>query len=221
MKIIAPIQREDGNGKDYFIPYILPTYTIQPQSDNTLSQYGCLQGEPLLIQFVSNLLPRGFFCCLAVQILQQLPKSWGHLVNQKDTHRTYSNLITFRIQSAYSLSLIDKLTYLEVQIRHQKKDYYHSFPIHIAVQEFLTNALEVVCEQLTFNHARLQYGFHCQCKDFDNDHIAVPTRLTPPFDYALCRHGSDYLTELDERHTVWLTEVHNLSSLYSATYEAS
>ena len=204
MKIIAPIQRDDGNGEDYFIPYILPT---QPQTDHMLSQYGCLQGEPLLIQFASNLLPRGFFCCLAVQILQQLPKGWGHFINQKDTHHTYSNLITFRIQSAYSLSLIDRLTYLEVQIRHQKKDYYHRYPIHIKVQDILTNALETVCEQLTFNHARLQYGFHCQCREHDNEHIAVLTRLTPPFDYALCRYGSVIPTELNNSHTVWLTEV--------------
>ena len=67
MKIIAPVQREDGIGEDYFIPYILPIYNIRSSSSNILSQYGCLQGEPFLIQFVSNLLPRGFFCCLAVQ----------------------------------------------------------------------------------------------------------------------------------------------------------
>ena len=207
MKIIAPIQREDGNGEDYFIPYILPTYTIQPHCDDTLSQYGCLQGEPLLIQFVSNLLPRGFFCCLVVQMLQQLPKDWGCLFTQKDTHHTYSNLITFRLQSAYSLSLMDKLSYLEVQIRHLKKCYYLQYPIHLKVQELLVNALETVCEQLTFNHGRLQYGFHCQCGEYDDEHIAVLTRFTPPFDYALCKHGSVVPTELGNGHTVWLTEV--------------
>ena len=205
MKIIAPIQREDGNGENYFIPYILPTYTIQPQGDGILSQYGCLQGEPLLIQFVSNLLPRGFFCCLAVQILQQLPKNCGNLYTQ-DTHHTYSNLITFRLQSAYSLSLIDKLSYLEIQVRHQESDYYYQFPIHIVVQDILRNALEIVCEQLTFNHGRIQYGFHCQCGEHD-EHIAILTRLIPPFDYALCRYGSVVPTKLKNGHTVWLQEV--------------
>ena len=205
MKIIAPIQREDGNGENYFIPYILPTYTIQPQGDDILSQYGCLQGEPLLIQFVSNLLPRGLFCCLAVQILQQLPKNCGNLYTQ-DTHHTYSNLITFRLQSAYSLSLIDKLSYLEIQIRHQESDYYYQFPIHIVVQDILCNALEIVCEQLTFNHGRIQYGFHCQCGEH-NEHIAILTRLIPPFDYALCRYGNVVPTKLKNGHTVWLQEV--------------
>ena len=214
MKIVAPIQREDGNGEDYFIPYILPTYTVQAQSDDLLSHYGCLQGEPLLIQFVSNLLPRGFFCCLAVQMLQQFPKGWEHLITQKDTHHTYSNLITFRLQNAYCLSLIDKLSYLEVQIRHQKKDYYHQFAVHIKVQDILANALEAVCEQLTFNHGRLQYGFHCQCGEYDNEHIAIVTRLTPPFDYALCRYGSVVPTELKSSHTVWLVEVRTYVRTY-------
>ena len=207
MKIIAPIKREDETESDYFIPYILPTYTIQSQSDDVLSNYGCLQGEPLLIQFVSNLLPRGFFCCLVVQMLQQLPDSWGHLYTEKDIRHTYSNLITFKFQNAYSLSLMDKLSYLEVQIRHPENDYYCRFPIHIKVQEFLASALEVVCEKLTFHSGRLRYGFHCECGKYSDEHIAVPTRATPPFDYATCRRGSTISTKLKAEHTIWLAEV--------------
>ena len=141
MNIISPIQREGGNGEDYFIPYILPTYT---KCDDVLSQYGCLQGEPLLIQFVSNLLPRGFFCCLAVEILQWLPTGWDHVLNQKGTRHTYSNLITFRSQSSYYLSLMDKLSFLEVQIRHQKSGYYNHYPVHIKVMDILDNVLKKV-----------------------------------------------------------------------------
>ena len=207
MKIIAPIKREGSTESDYFIPYILPTYTIQSQSDDILLQYGYMQGEPLLIQFVSNLLPRGFFCCLVVEMLQQLPDSRGCLYTQKDIRHTYSNLITFRLQSSYSLSLMDKLSYLEVQIRHQESNYYHQLPIHIKVQEFLANALEVVCEKLTFHSGRLRYGFHCKCGEYTDEHIAVPTRATPPFDYASCRHGSVAPTKLKEGHTIWLWEV--------------
>ena len=206
MKIIAGIQREDGNGEDYFIPYILPSYGRQSQCDDILSKYGLLQGEPFLIQFSSNLIPRGFFCCLAVQMLQQLPKKYGRLFTQNDTRLTYSNLITFRLHNAYSLSLIDKLSYLEVQLRHQECDYYHHFPIHISVQDNLSKALEIVCEQLTFNHGRIQYGFHCQCGEYD-EHIALLVRLSPPFDYALCRYGSVVPTQLSKKHTVWLEEV--------------
>ena len=207
MKIIAPIKREGGTESDYFIPYILPTYTIQSQSGDILLQYGYMQGEPLLIQFVSNLLPRGFFCCLVVQMLQQLPDSWGHLYTQKDIYHTYSNLITFRFQDEYSLSLLDKLSYLEVQIRHQEIDYYHQLPIHVKVQEFLASAMEVVCEKLIFHSGRLRYGFHCKCGEYRDEHIAVPTRASPPFHYASCKRGSTTRTKLKNGHTVWLTDV--------------
>ena len=206
MNIVAPIQREDGNGENYFIPYILPAYTVQPQCDPILSQYGCLQGEPLLIQFVSNLLPRGFFCCLAVEILQRLPTGWNHVLNQKGTRHTYNNLMTFRSQSSYYLSLMDKLSFLEVQIRHQKSGYYIDYPIHIKVMDIFDHVLKKVCEQLTFDHGRLGYGFHCKCGDYDDEHIATHTK-TPPFDYAQCRHGSLTSTKLTKEHIVWLTEV--------------
>jgi len=206
MKIIAPIQREDGSGEDYFIPYVLPTYTSQSLGDDILSQYGYLQGEPLLIQFISNLLPRGFFCCLVVQLLQRLPHGWRHCLTIKDNIHSYSNLITFRLPSAYFLSLVDKISYLEVQIRHREIDYYQQYPVHFGVQDVLACALEIVCEQLSYNHGRLQYGFHCQCGD-KGEHIAMLTRLLPPFDYALCRYGSMVDTKLNQRHTVWLLEV--------------
>ena len=212
MKIIAPMQREDGSEEDYFIPYVLPTYT---KSDDILSQYGYLQGEPLLIQFVSNLLPRGFFCCLIVQMLQQFSKSSNRIFTQKDTHHNYSNLITFHLQNAYSLSLMDKLLYLEVQIRHRKRDYYHQFHIHHKVLQIIDSALEIVCEQLTFYHKNIQYGFHCQCGEHDA-HIAVIIR-TPPFDYALCRYGSNVPTELSNGHTVWL-EVRTYVKMGTAIY---
>ena len=222
MKIIAPMKRKESNESDYFIPYILPTYNIHSQSDEMLSKYGCLQGEPLLIQFISNLLPRGFFCCLVVEMLQQLPDRWGHLYTQKETHHTYSNLITLRLQNAYSLSLMDKLSYLEVQIRHQESYYYHQFPIHSKVQAFLASAMGVVCERLSFRTGRLRYGFYCKCREYSDEHIAVPTTDTgenSPFHYVSCSHGSITPTKLNKGHTIWLREVgHLLLASYILLY---
>ena len=205
LKIIAPIRREDGNGEDYFIPDILPT---QLQYDGILSQCGYLQGEPLLIQFVSNLLPRGFFCYIVVQMLQRLPKHLGYHFTQQCIHHAYSNLITFCLQNLYNyyISLIDKFSYLEVQIRHQESNCYYHFPIHFKVQEILAIAIKTVNGQLSYSHARLQYGFHCQCGEYD-EHIAILAKLTPPFDYAMCRYNSIFHTKLRNEHTVWLSEV--------------
>ena len=218
MKIIAPIRRQVGSGVDYFIPYVLPNYASWSQGDGILLQYGHLQGEPLLIQFMSNLLPRGVFCCLVVQLLQQLPNGWVHLHSEKDTYHSFSNLITFRLQNAYSLSLMDKLSFLEIQIRHPELDYYQHCPVHTTVQGAVANALEIVCEQLSYNEGRLQYGFYCQCGKIGEEHIAI-TKLTPPFDYALCRYGSVKATKLHYTHTLWLAEVRmHVVELYIAVH---
>ena len=216
MKIIAPIPRRDG-GEDFFIPYVLPTFVEQSQNGDVLSQYGHLQGEPLLVQFVSNLLPRGFFCCLVVQILQQSPSGWSPVLSQKTACHTYSNLMTFHLPGAYYLSLLDKFSYLEIQIRHPKHNHFEHYPIHYAVQNVITNILCTVCELLGFDHARLQYGFHCHCEAIGEKHLAVLPKLKPPFEYALCRHGSIVPTELSPKHTVWLTEVSD-NYTYIATF---
>ena len=204
MKIIAPISRQDGNGEDYFIPYVLPTYVTHPIGQDTLSQYGYLQGEPL---FVSNLLPRGFFCCLVVEILQHLPNGWVHLIFQKQACHAYCNLITFCLHHGYYVSLLDKLSYLEVQIRHTQQLYYKNFPIHMSIQNDLARKLEAVCETLNFNQGRLRYGYYCQCGDFDDDHIATIHSTATLFDYAHCSYGSATLTKLYDSHTIWLTKV--------------
>ena len=201
MKITAPIKKEDSNEKDYFIPYILPTCNIQAESADILSKYGSLQGDPLLIQFASNLLPRGVFCCLVVKMLQRLVNDYECLYAQRDTRHTYSNLITFPLQNACSLSLIDKLSYLEVQIRHPEGDYYRQLPIHNKVFNVLVDALKIVCIQLTYNSDRLQYGFHCRCGEFDNEHIAVVTRT---FNFARCTYGSTIPTKLTSACRIWL-----------------
>ena len=179
---------------------------------NKLKYQGILTNELLQELDWKEELKEDYFIALLVEMkIVALPKGWSHVFAQKDTYHTYSNLITFRLQSAYSLSLIDKLSYLEVQIRHQVRGYYHQFPIHIEVRDILAYALEHVCGQLTYNHGRLQYGFQCQCKEYGDEHIALLTRLTPLFDYALCRYGSVTATKLEKEHRVWLTEVRILN----------
>lgn len=205
MRIIAPIKKDDSTGHDYFIPHVLPTYTSKAHCDSVLSQYGCLQGEPLLIHFVSNLLPRGFFCCLVVQILQHLPNGWSYSYTQKTG--TYSNLITICLPNAYALSLIDKLFYLEVQVRHHRPDFYKEVYVHRSVWNVLEHALQTICKQLNFDYTRIQYGFCCQCEEIKEEHTAVLATLTPPFHYASCSYGSRKPTKLELAHVVWLTQV--------------
>ena len=52
-----------------------------------------LLSEPLLIQFTSGFLPRGFFCSLVVHLLQKPPEGWEHQLHK--TTKNYSDLMIF------------------------------------------------------------------------------------------------------------------------------
>lgn len=218
MKIIAPLsteKRKKGEkgsiNKEYFIPYVLPTYNFSKKKGEILNQYGNLLGEPLLIQFKSGLLPRGLFCSLTVELLQHPLKGWEpHFSSDKRSH-TFSNLITFSLPNAYSLSLIDKVSYLEVQIRHQDKDLQSklseealSFPIHNKVYNYLVYAITEVCIRLNFCDDRLQYGFLCQNCEHSEDHIAVlPLSSSSTMMYAKCSLDSLHQMQMTSSNMVW------------------
>ena len=207
MKIIAPVvaeQNEDDfcivDEEEYFIPFILPTYPPK-QKNNHLFNYGHMQGEPLLIRFQSGLLPRGVFCCLVVELLQNPPTGWHPHFSKGDTHHTFGNLITFSLPNAYSLSLFDGISHLEVQIRHPQENF-HS--IHFEVYKNLVSALTEICHHLNFDHNRLQYGFLCQsCSDSPDDHIAIVPVVTPSLRYAECSINSTQHVQLSSSHLMW------------------
>ena len=193
MKIKGLRKRKHNTGDDFFIPCILPSQSL---CDYILCQCSCFQDEQFLIQFTFNLLPKGSFYCLVVQLLQQLLKSWGYII---------FSLTAFPLQATYYLSLNDKLSYLKLQIKH---DYYqYLISINVKILELLVNAL---CEQLAFNRGKLWYSLHCQCRECDHsddDHIAVPETLIPALNYVICSYGVIVATIFGNEHTVWLTKV--------------
>ena len=219
MKIIAPLsidKRKKGERgkqdvkKEYFIPYVLPTYSFSKKKDEILKQYGHLLGEPLLIQFKSGLLPRGLFCSLIVELLQHPLKNWEpHFSNDRKSH-TFSNLLTFSLPNAYSLSLLDKVSYLEVQIRHPEEDVQTklreealSYPIHNKVYNYLVYAITEVCIRLNFCDDRLQYGFLCQNCEYSEDHIAVLPLSSTSLTHARCSLDSLHQMKMTSSNTIW------------------
>ena len=199
MKIIAKVSIKD----EYFIPFVLSTCSLQHEN-NILSQYGHLQGQPLLFQFCSGVLPRGFFCSLIVELLQQpLKEEWEPQFSQEDTQQSFSNLFTFGLPNAYSLSLLDKLSYLEVQIRHPIKE--GNVAIYAKVYVYLMHSLKQVCNHLKFNFDRLHSGFLCQCCKYTEDHIAVLPSVTSSMVYAECSMDNTQQMKLSSSHLIWFS----------------
>ena len=203
MRIIAPVITREDKVEEYFIPYILPTYNLK-QSNEILDQYGDLQGEPLLVQFRSGFLPRGLFCCLIVELLQHSPRGWEPHISCEQTHHTFSNVITFILQNGFFLSLLDEVSYLELQVRCLEK-VTSDFPVHIDVYNYLVYALTEVCTHLNFDYERLQYGFLCKCGKKPDNHVAIarlPT-ISSEVLHARCVIDNAYQLKMDPSQLIW------------------
>ena len=197
MKIVAEVSTKD----EYFMPFVLPAYSPQ-HKNKILSQYGHLQGDSMLFQFCSGILPRGLFCSLIVELLQQPLKGWKpQFSNQDKTQHSFSNLFTFCLPNAYSISLLDELSYLEVQIRHPKKK--GDDAVHAKVCKHLMNVLKHVCNHLKFNFERLRSGFFCECCKYTEAHIAILPSISSTMMYAECSKDSAQQMKLSSAHLIW------------------
>ena len=199
LKVIASVTIEKV--EYYYLPCALP-HTMQYND-------GCifLLSEPLLIQFSSGYLPRGFFCSLVALLLKELPSQWEHqLGSTTTTTKHYSNAITFQLPDETFLHLHDKTYYLEVQVRHYKKD--ANFQYHSEIIPILREYLEMVCDQLRFDSNKLQYGFLCHASFYVGDHIVVlkSTGDMLPSEVK-CSKTPSHKTQLGDSHKIWFDKV--------------
>ena len=200
LKVIAKVDTEN-----YFMPCILHSQSI---TSAILDQYGNLQHVQLLVHFVNNPLPRGFFCCLVVQICQKLPNNWlPPLQSTKQKQHTYNNLITFHTSdTGHSISLIDKIGYLEIQIRHQAT----SIAIHYNVQQFLTSVFKAVCSHLQLDYKQLCYGFLCHCDNTVAHVASLPKQLVPIPRWIHCPNNR---MEMTPSHLIWFQPLHKVRNV--------
>ena len=197
LKVISTVAIEQD--VYYYLPCGLPS-TMQYND-------GCifLLSEPLLIQFSSGYLPRGFFCSLVVFILKERSNQWKHQLGSSSV-KHYNNVVIFQLPDETFLRLHDKTYYLEVQVRHYKKDastWYHS-----EILSIVKDYLEMVCNQLHFDSNKLQYGFLCHGSFDVGDHIVVLDSIEDPLPSELkCRKTPLHKTQLGDSHKIWFAKV--------------
>ena len=195
-KVIATVSIDEENY--YYMPNICSS------TSHFYDKHIFLLSEPLLVRFSSGFLPRGFFCSLIVNILNELPKEWDH---QLHNTKHFSNVITFRLPDDLSLCLHDKFYYLEVQIRHYVRDPpcidYHAKVLPILHERFLS-----VCEDQGFNHQKLEYGFLCHGRNlYDDEHIAIVNPFSSLPRKLVCCRKDKHQTKLNQSHKIWFKEV--------------
>ena len=193
-----------NNNQYYYLPYILP-YCKQ-----YYDKHQFLISEPLLIQFSNGVLPRGFFCSLVVHLLQDLPRGWRHNLLSATCHaeKHFKNVMTFCLPDNFFLRMLDRINYLELQIRHYKDNKLENAVYHPQVFPMLQKYLKDVCKKLKFDNSKLCYGFLCHDRENDDDHIAVVPSIESPLPSTLqCIRKCKNPTIIGRLHTVWLDKV--------------
>jgi len=166
-----------------------------------------LLSEPLLIQFSSGFLPRGFFCSLVASLLNDMPESWEHQLTNTTT-KHYSNVITFCISDEIYFRMHDKTYYLELQARHFSQDV--DTTQNSEIVPTLIKHMKLVCDQLNFDYDKLQYGFlcHVDCKYSTDDHIAIVKYPDFPLPHILkCTRNPPHKTKTGKSHRIWFKKV--------------
>ena len=207
LKIITPMV------KGYFMPTILPL-----SGENiTFSEkeYGkpaffAVNGEyidpvePLLIEFTFGTIPRGLFGFLIVQLLHDNADKFELYGENDNTLYRYVDLMSFFMKPYYYISLHDKTSYLELQIRVKGT----KPSCHYAVQTTVTKALKKVCDKFDWNFDDCRYGFLCDehTEGSQAEHLTLldanhplPNQIP---EYAYCKRQQT--TCLNKAHGIWL-----------------
>ena len=209
IKVIAPMD------SGYFIPTILPL-CVNTESICTEKECGktiiltddqrFIEVEPLLIQFTFGTIPRGLFGFLVVEILQKNSDTSEKYTlygdNDVNNNRLFrcANLLTFHVKPWFYISLIDRISYLELQVRATNNKPVATY--HFKAQIRVTEALIKVCNRFGWAFDDCCYGFLCKNNSTlccQSSHLALLDPGKP--ECATCKNN--HSTELNKAHYVW------------------
>ena len=205
LKIVSPMM---DNG--YFMPTILPL--CNGNFSFAEKEYGkpaalavdgqCIYPEPLLIEFFFGTIPRGFFGFLIVQLLQD--NQTFELYGENDhILRRCADLVFFYVKPCYYISLHDRISYLELQVRVKGDETFCHYEVLTAV----TEALKTVCDGFSWKFSDCRFGFLCRehAEDSPGDHLTLLSATQPIPDeipkYAYCKNLQTTL--LTTAHNIW------------------
>ena len=183
LKIAASVPDEDNsNNVKYFMPCILKTCPWESHKETEVldRRFGeqviyCNEKKKvnsLLIKFTSCPIPRGLFCFLVVSLIQLTETNWElkpyctlRYRNEEGYHHPFANLIVLKVtkkacDGLFSLSLHDRILYLELQIRGITSNK-NSLSIHHDIKNIVDGRLCEICKKFGWEYNDLRYGFSC------------------------------------------------------------
>ena len=218
LKVIAPV---DYFHNEYFIPSVLPPCGIEHTVNEEIFGKGVVFNKtdgqsikihPLLIGFTFGTIPRGLFGFLVVQLIQDNPRLYT-LENENNPvnniYFCYADLIILQIEPWWYVTLIDKISYLELQVRVRGN--HPSY--HLKVQRSVTNALKKLCEKFDLQFSESRYGFLCESSfcSKSKHHMSllsasepIPTKME---DFTICSRCRQSM-EIDKIQKIWFEARH-------------
>ena len=209
LRIIAPLTEGDKSIV-YFMPSLLSTCDLTDCHckfpSEVLPENGviCDKSEPLLVQFKlqgkrsdsPGSFPRGTFCCLIVQLLQD--KVTWHPFWSNNKQKVFNNLVTLLHQrTGQYVTLIDRIFYLEVVMLQNIDGAFKS--IHYEVKQILKNALDTIGLKLNFYKFYLTFCFICQRCLTEGKHVLLQENVSG-FTFNCC-HG--HSIQKSSKYSVW------------------
>ena len=213
LKIVVPLNEDETK---YFMPCILKSHpltdvelekAIPGMNSFKYQSKENAEAEPFLFQLEStsvNLIPRGFFCFLVVELI----RSTGWQPYKKNL---YDNLVTFfKVEGFYYVTIIDKIFFLEVRVTHENGN---ANPIHYEVLKAIHNTMVEVAKSLCIR-CIIKHGFLCRkCSDIEQQHLTYlrmkhndedGIKKVPPSDSMGCDCINQEITSIESSHQIWL-----------------
>ena len=219
LKIAASMPDEDnGNDVKYFMPCILKTCPWESHKETEVldRRFGeqviyCNEKKKvnsLLIKFASCPIPRGLFCFLVVSLIQLTdsetncefkPYCTLRHRNEEGYHHPFANLIVLKVtkkacDGLFSLSLHDRILYLELQIRVKSNK--NSLSIHHDIKNIVCGRLCEICKKFGWEYNDLRYGFSCVC---DGQPISPTEQPISPTEQHMVVYSDKKVWECEEQ----------------------
>ena len=194
----------------YFMPCVLPNIEEFTESSDYFltSKYGPRQFSNIAIQFSSGSIPRGVFCSLVVSLMNSKSDNsinWALCRSSSHIHKeVFSNLATFTLPSGHRVSIHDKMSHCEMEIRHD--DGTAAPIIHLDVLGTVLDSLAEVCDTMSLR-ADFHVGFQCcnkKCVHSDN-HFVLSEVSLPNHNsdiYSICKLSGNP-SKLTKDQDIW------------------
>ena len=207
----------------YYMPSLLD---MLPASDLEKHRNFSAAAAPMLIRFPTGWPRSGVFCCLQVDLIQN--RKWELVRKDGKPKLIAQNCVMLSPpKSACVVTLVDSFSYLEVHINATSSVCHRVCPL---LRDDILLGIDASCRALRYTSSFPHFAFFCPHNDSPSTILPLDGRAEAAVDSGIPqRHAAELLQEdnslkctvdqgnlyqLEEKHKIWLPDVHLAESEY-------